>query len=201
MLEDLNSLIEEFIKSAGPYGPLAVILLQIVQVVIAFIPGEATGFISGVLYGPFWGTIYSTIGLTIGSALAFIAARKFGIPLVKKLAGEDKLEKYNQFVKDSGIVYAFILFVIPGFPKDFLSYALGVSQIRLIPFTIVALIGRLPGTIMLSINGHLLRGSVSGQVRWEVSLPFLLFSIIISIILYLNRYKITRWAEKYFNVS
>lgn len=62
-----------FIESFHPYDEVVFILLQIVQVVAAPIPGEATGLIGGYLYGPVLGTVYSTIGLTIGSWIAFVS--------------------------------------------------------------------------------------------------------------------------------
>ena len=67
-----------FIKSYHPYDEFIFISLQILQVVVAPIPGELTGLIGGYLYGPFWGTVYSTIGLTLGSWIAFMLARFFG---------------------------------------------------------------------------------------------------------------------------
>ena len=71
----------QLITSFHPYDEVFLILLQIIQVVAAPIPGEATGLIGGYLYGPYLGTLYSTIGLTIGSWIAFILARFFGMPL------------------------------------------------------------------------------------------------------------------------
>jgi len=61
------SLSTSFIKSFHPYDQLVFISLQILQVVVAPIPGELTGIIGGYLYGPFLGIIYSTIGLALRS--------------------------------------------------------------------------------------------------------------------------------------
>ena len=146
--------LEQFIKSY-PYDELIFILIQIVQVVAAPIPGEITGFIGGFLYGPFWGTIYSTIGLTIGSWLAFMLARFFGEPLLEKVVKKELFQKFDDFMEHTGLLVSFLLFLIPGIPKDSLCYIMGVSRIPAITFIIISTIGRFFGTMMLSITGDI----------------------------------------------
>jgi uncharacterized membrane protein YdjX (TVP38/TMEM64 family) len=155
LFEDRNKLVN-FITSY-PYDELIFILLQIIQVVAAPIPGELTGLIGGYLYGPFWGTVYSTIGLTIGSWLAFLLARFFGMPLIEKVVKRETIEKFDHFMEHQGILVSFLLFLIPGFPKDYLCYIMGVSSIPTWTFIIVVTAGRLFGTIMLSITGNVAR--------------------------------------------
>lgn len=151
--KDKNKLVQ-FIKSQ-PYDELIFILLQIVQVVAAPIPGEVTGFIGGYLYGPFWGTIYSTIGLTIGSWLAFILAHFFGEPLLEKVVKKEVFEKFDDFMEHKGLLVSFLLFLIPGFPKDYLCYIMGVSRMPVLTFIIVSTVGRFFGTMLLSISGNM----------------------------------------------
>jgi uncharacterized membrane protein YdjX (TVP38/TMEM64 family) len=152
LFEDRHKLLN-FIKSYHPYDELIFILLQIVQVVAAPIPGELTGLIGGYLYGPFWGTVYSTIGLTLGSWIAFMLARFFGEPLLEKVVKKEVFEKFDHFMEHQGIGVSLILFLVPGFPKDYLCYIMGVSCIPTWTFIIVSTIGRLLGTIMLSVTG------------------------------------------------
>ena len=144
----------QFIKSYR-YDELVFILLQIAQVVAAPIPGELTGFIGGYIYGPFWGTIYSTIGLTLGSWLAFLLAHFFGEPLLEKVVKKEVFEKFDAFMEHKGILVSFLLFLIPGFPKDYLCYIMGVSRIPAFTFIIVSTVGRFFGTMMLSISGNI----------------------------------------------
>ena len=146
----------QFIKSYQ-YDELAFILLQIVQVVAAPIPGELTGFIGGYIYGPFWGTIYSTIGLTLGSWLAFLLAHFFGEPLLEKVVKKEIFEKFDAFMEHKGILVSFLLFLIPGFPKDYLCYIMGVSRIPALTFIMVSTVGRFFGTMMLSVTGNMAR--------------------------------------------
>ena len=148
---DRNKLIE-FVK-ASPYDEVLFILIQIGQVVAAPIPGELTGFVGGFIYGPVLGTVYSTIGLTLGSWLAFILAHFFGEPLLEKVVKKEVFEKFDHFMEHQGILVSFFLFLIPGFPKDYLCYIMGVSRMPVGIFLIVSAAGRLLGTIGLSITG------------------------------------------------
>jgi len=146
-----------FLTSFGPYSIIVFILFQILQVLVAPVPGEVTGLIGGYLYGPVLGTIYSTIGLSIGSWLAFILARTFGLPFVEKAVSNKIIQKYDHFMKHRGVVISFILFLIPGFPKDALCYIMGLSHIPLGTFLIISTTGRLFGTILLSVSGSCVR--------------------------------------------
>ena len=142
-----------FINSYHPYDEFVFISLQILQVVVAPIPGEVTGLIGGYLYGPLLGTVYSTIGLTIGSWFAFFLARIFGLPFVEKIVKPEIIQKYDHIVEHRGAFVSFILFLIPGFPKDCLCYIMGLSHMTTATFLIVSTIGRLFGTILLSVCG------------------------------------------------
>jgi uncharacterized membrane protein YdjX (TVP38/TMEM64 family) len=145
-----------FIRSY-PYDQVIFILVQIIQVVAAPIPGELTGIIGGYLYGPFWGTLYSTIGLTLGSWFAFMLARFFGEPLIENVVKKEVFEKFDHFMEHKGLLVSFLLFLIPGFPKDYLCYIMGVSRIPTGTFIIISTAGRIFGTIMLSIFGNVAR--------------------------------------------
>lgn len=151
-----------FINSFHPYDEVVFILLQILQVVAAPIPGEVTGLIGGYLYGPILGTVYSTIGLTVGSWMAFIIARFFGMPLVERVVTSDVLKKFDYFMEHRGLLASFLLFLIPGFPKDYLCYIMGLSHMKTWHFLTISTVGRLLGTLMLTITGSCAR---NGQYR------------------------------------
>jgi uncharacterized membrane protein YdjX (TVP38/TMEM64 family) len=149
--------IVDFVNSFGPLSVVIFIGLQILQVIVAPIPGEVNGFIGGYLYGPVLGTLYSTIGLTIGSWIAFVLARWLGLPFVEKVINPRIIQKYDYFMEHRGILITFILFLIPGFPKDALSYMIGLSHMKTSTFLIICTAGRLLGTLMLSISGNCAR--------------------------------------------
>ncbi len=170
------------IKSFHPYDELVFIIFQILQVVFAPIPGEVTGIIGGYLYGPVLGTIYSTVGLTLGSWLAFILARFLGLPFVEKAVKPEILQKYDYVMEHQGAVISFVLFLIPGFPKDYLCYIMGLSHMRVWTFLVVSTIGRLFGTILLSLSGSY------AQKKQYIDLVVLLsVSSVFALIAYLYR--------------
>ena len=141
------------VLSYGAFAPLVFISLQILQVVIAIIPGEATGFLGGFLFGAVPGFLYSSIGLSLGSLLAFGLARWLGMRFVRRMVRPELYQRFAFLREPRGIVAVFVIFLIPGFPKDYLSYILGVSPIPLWAFFLVTSLGRMPGTWFLSIQG------------------------------------------------
>ncbi len=152
LLEDKEK-VRAYFKAAGPAAPLTFILTQILQVVLAPIPGEATGFIGGFLFGAPLGMLYSTIGLTIGSCLAFLLGRLLEIKFVARIVSKETLDKFDFLMERQGALIAFFLFVVPGFPKDYLCFILGLSTMDWRLFLILSTVGRLPGTLMLTLQG------------------------------------------------
>lgn len=175
------------IRSYHPYDEVVFIVLQILQVALAPIPGEFTGIIGGYLFGPLLGTIYSTIGLTIGSWLAFVIARIFGLPLVEKVVKPETIQKYDYVLEHQGAMISFILFLIPGFPKDCLCYILGLSHMKTWKFLAISTIGRLMGTVMLSVGGGLARND-----HYKTVLVISVVCVIFVVLSYIYRDK---WLE------
>ncbi len=109
--------LKKVISSFGPYAPLAYILLQIIQVVIAPIPGGAVEFLGGYLFGVKGGFVYSMIGLILGSWFAFSLARIFEKIAVEKFVSAETRKKFDYLVEHEGVILSFVLFLLPGFPK------------------------------------------------------------------------------------
>lgn len=182
----------EFVKSYGSFSPFIFIALQVFQVLFAPIPGEMTGFLGGFLYGNFFGILYSTIGLGVGSWLAFIFSRWAGQPLVERIVSYKTINRYDYLMAHQGTWIAFLLFLIPGFPKDYLCYILGLGHMDLKTFLIISTAGRFLGTVLLTIQGHLVREKnylVLGIVI-GLSLFFLLMA-------YLFRGKLESYFERH----
>ncbi len=146
-----------WIHSLGAWGFAGFILLQVVQVVAAPVPGEATGVLGGYLYGPVVGVALSTIGLTLGSFLAFSLSRFFGRPLTDKFVDAKTMERFDYLLHHKGAFLVFLLFLIPGFPKDYLCYILGLGHLTTLEFLAIATTGRLLGTTLLTFGGSLLK--------------------------------------------
>lgn len=127
--------------------------MQAVQVIISPIPGEVTGFIGGFFYGKTLGLILSTIGLTIGSWAAFSLSKVFGRPFVDKFVRKETLDKYDYLLHHKGAFLVFLLFLIPGFPKDMLCYILGLGHLSIKEFLVISTVGRFAGTALLTLGG------------------------------------------------
>jgi uncharacterized membrane protein YdjX (TVP38/TMEM64 family) len=147
----------DFLDSLGPVAVLGFICLQAAQVIAAPIPGEVTGFIGGYLYGPVLGIFFSTIGLTIGSMIAFTLARIFGRPFVDKFVSRKTLDKYDYLLHHKGAFLVFLLFLIPGMPKDILCYILGLGHLTSKEFFVISTVGRFGGTVLLTLGGDYIR--------------------------------------------
>lgn len=179
--------LRKFIDSLGPFGFIGFILVQAFQVVAAPIPGEVTGLLGGYLYGTVGGTILSTIGLTLGSVIAFLLGRIFGKPFVERVVDPIILSKFDYLLHHKGAFLVFFLFLIPGFPKDYLSYFLGLSRLSVLEFAVIAGIGRLLGTILLSLGGNYLR-----HHEYEKFLSLAGIALVIMVTIWLFKEKIER---------
>ena len=162
--------------------------LQILQVIAAPVPGEVTGFVGGVFFGTVWGVVYSTIGLTIGSWIAFMIARIAGRPLVEKLVKPATITRYDYVMKHKGLFLAFLMFLIPGFPKDYLCYMLGLGHMGHRDFLIVSTSGRLLGTTLLTLEGSFFRNK-----RYAAFFTVLGISILCILLVMVYRAGIERW--------
>ena len=145
--------VRDFITSFGWGAPLVFMGIQILQVIFAPVPGEATGFIGGYLFGVFKGFLYSSAALAVGSWINFSIGRFFGVRFVRKMIPAAKFQKFDSMLKRQGIIVLFLLFVFPGFPKDYLCLFLGLSTLPLKVFILLATVGRMPGTFLLSLQG------------------------------------------------
>lgn len=181
----------DFINRHRPYAALVFIGLQTAQVVIAPVPGELTGFAGGLIFGTAWGVVYSTIGLTLGSWLAFSLARLLGRPLVERVVKAETIARYDYVMQHKGRLLAFIMFLIPGFPKDYLCYMLGVGHMRLRDFLLIVTVGRMLGTSLLTLAGSYFESQRYGPLFVIIGLSLLLLLVVT-----VYRDRIERWLHR-----
>lgn len=184
--------IKAVVTSYGSAAPVVFIIIQILQVLFAPFPGETTGFVGGFLFGTAKGFLYSSIGLTVGSLINFLIGRFLGKHYVRKLIPPAQLDRLDKIVKRQGVIVMFVLFVFPGFPKDYLCLFLGLSAIPLKVFIILAAIGRMPGTLMLS-----LQGSYVFEQRYGVFALILCVCLTLVLLAYRYREDLYNWLEKF----
>jgi len=145
--------LKDTVASWGWAAPVVFIVIQALQVIISPFPGEITGPVGGALFGTWWGLVYSSIGLTIGTLICFAIGRKWGEPLVRPWLSEHNWNRLNFIVEAEGAIICFILYLVPGFPKDIISYLFGISPMPFWLFAVVSTVGRLPGTWISSYFG------------------------------------------------
>ena len=150
----------EYLLSFGPWSAGVFMLFQVLQVVIAVIPGEPVQIAGGYIFGTVWGTIYSTLGITIGYIIVFTSVKLFGYPLVKIFAPKKELEKFSVLVNSPKLeTTIFLLFLIPGIPKDILVYIAGLTPIKPVLFFIIITFARFPAMLGSSFIGAKIESS------------------------------------------
>ena len=136
---------------AGPLGVLILLGLQLLQIIVAFIPGEVVQVAAGMLYGPFGGTAVILVGVVLASSLVFQLVHVLGAPFVRSMVSDDFLDKFRAFEKSGKLnVIVFILFLIPGLPKDVFTYIVGLTDMKLGTFILLSTLGRTPGVFVSS---------------------------------------------------
>jgi uncharacterized membrane protein YdjX (TVP38/TMEM64 family) len=180
-----------YVRSFGVLAPLALIVLQALQVVLAPIPGQVLAAVAGYLFGPWWGTLYNMIGIGLGSTAAFWLSRRFGRAYVERMIDDDVLATFDTFVERRGLVSLFVLFLIPGLPDDALCFVGGLTPIPLRKLVVVAIVGRAPAFFLANVLGGLL---ATGDTEAAV----VLFAVVaaLSVLGYLNREWITRVLDE-----
>lgn len=123
--------LKTFLNSCGVFAPIFFVFLQIVQVIIPLIPGGISTGVGVIIFGPLWGFIYNYVGIVIGSIIVFFIARKYGMPLIKKMFKKELIDKYIGWLnkgKKFEKLFAAAIF-LPVAPDDFLCYLAGVTDI------------------------------------------------------------------------
>jgi uncharacterized membrane protein YdjX (TVP38/TMEM64 family) len=190
ILHDRHQL-KKVILSYGPYSPLAYILVQILQVVIAPIPGGAVEFIGGYLFGARGGFLYSMVGLILGSLIAFSLAKIFEKLAVERVVPIETRKKFDYLIGHEGVILSFLLFLIPGFPKDALCYILGLTPMHLGIFMVISTVGRVPGTLMAC-----LQGGKAFDYQYKALLVLLGISVLVILIFYIYHDEIHQLIKK-----
>jgi len=183
--------LKQTLKDWGILAPIFFIVLQALQVVVSPIPGEATGFLGGFLFGVWGGFIYSTIGLTLGSVVAFAVGRWLGARFVQRVVSKETWDKLGFIVEAEGAILCFLIFLIPGLPKDIVCYLFGISPMPLWVFAVVSGLGRMPGTWILSAQGA---HTATGQYIQVVFISAI--AIAVALPLYYYRHRIVAWVQR-----
>ncbi len=143
--------------------------LQLLQILVPILPGEPIEFLAGMCYGTFWGMLIIFLGAFLSSFIIFFCVRKFGKDFINTFLDEDKITKIENskwLSKPEKIeLFFFIVFLIPGTPKDLFVYIAGLLPIRASRFFLISTFCRFPSVISSTFAGSNL---VDGN--WKLSI-------------------------------
>ena len=144
----------DYVNSHGAWGPLMMIGIMALQVIVAIIPGEPFELGAGFVFGWLPGTLWCLLGAAAASALVYLAVRKWGVKLVEAFFPREKILRYSFMQNEKKLsLLVFILFLIPGTPKDLLTYLVGLTPMRLWPFLWITTVARIPSVVSSAITG------------------------------------------------
>lgn len=147
----------QWVDEHGIWGPVLYVFCVILQVLVAFIPGEPLELVAGYAFGTIEGFLLCLGASAIGSVLVFGLVRHYGVRLVEVFYPVEKLRNLR-FLKNSpkrAVLYA-IIFTIPGTPKDLLCYFAGLTDMKFRTFLLISSLGRIPAMITSTISGDAL---------------------------------------------
>lgn len=172
----------QWVDGHGIWGRIAFIGMMIFQIIVAVIPGEPLEIGAGYAFGAVEGTILCLIGAVLGGAIVVMLVRRYGVKLVEVFFSREKIMSLR-FMQDSRRLelLVFIVFLIPGTPKDLLCYAVGLTNLRMRDWLLISLVARIPSIITSTIGGNALGEQNYGfaVAVFAVTLTISLFGILI----------------------
>ena len=150
--------IREWIRDTGVWGILAFAGMNMIQVMLAVVPGGPFTLTAGYVFGPVWGTMLCVLSCTIASTIVFLMVHRFGMKLVSVFVSEKQialLENYDKSVENAKRIERLmvLIFVVPGTPKDPLNYMAGLTKIPVWVWFLTNLFGRIPGAFLSALGG------------------------------------------------
>lgn len=187
----VNRLIER-VQNAGVMGVFILLAIQFLQVVVAFIPGEVVQVAAGMIYGPWLGALIVLLGCVISSAFVFVLVKKLGAPFVQKMVPEKYMDKFQRFEASGKLnIAVFVLFFIPGLPKDVFTYLVPLTHMRIETFLLLSNVGRIPGVVMSTYAaGSIVEGD------YLVAIIIFIISAVIAGLGLFNQKRIMAFFEK-----
>ena len=181
--------VRDWLESLGPWGPAGLIALFVLQMLVAPVPGYVFQVASGYLFGWFWGTVYAYIGMLIGGALAMALARVYGRPLVRRVVGEARLERWEVVTHLNSLGLWFLLMLGPF--GDILFFLAGLTTLPIWKIMAVAVVVRGPALIVIAAVGA---GVIDWRSPWVIGGLAALMAIGVIGVRYQDR--IDRWVAR-----
>ena len=189
--KDSAERVVDYLKANSSIAALLIICIQIVQVVICFLPGQPVQFAASYMFGVARGFAFSITGAVIGTVISFYLAKLLGNDAMNLFFGEEKVRDYKKKLDSGrGLLLAFLIYLIPGIPKDLVSYVAGISDMRFRPFLLVATVGRIPGML-----GSLMLGHFFGRQDYRAMIIIAVVVAVILLICYIKRDALIRFLD------
>lgn len=145
--------LQDYVSGFGAWAPLVFFGLQVLQVILAPIPGSVTTLFGGIFFG-FWKAMLISVGAVLtGSIILFFFAKYLGRPLVVRLVGKKRVDKYMKSMSARQFWVLFMMFLMPFFPDDVLCLMAGLTAIRFPGFTLLVLVTRPWGLVFSALVG------------------------------------------------
>lgn len=178
--ESNTDLIRAWADEHPVIGAIVMIAVCAVQVIVAFVPGEMVEIACGYIFGAVFGTLVCLVGILLGSVCSIFLARRFGRKLVESFYPREKLESLPILNDPSKRNLATaILFLIPGTPKDLMTYIIGLTDMSIPMYLLLTGLCRLPSVLISTVGGDAL-----GQNRWVQTIVFFAISAVVSLVGY-----------------
>jgi uncharacterized membrane protein YdjX (TVP38/TMEM64 family) len=152
--------LDRTLSAMGPWAPVA-FMLAYALAAVAFMPGLVFTIAGGMLFGPLLGALYSLIGATLGAVLAFLLSRHLAADWVGQRLG-GTLQRIIRGVEDEGWRFVAFTRLVPLFPFNMLNYALGLTRIPLLPYTVASAVCMLPAALAYAWVGHAGAATLAG---------------------------------------
>jgi len=150
-------------QNTGIWGPITLFVLFVLQVFLAFIPGQALMVACGYLYGFWGGFLLSWFSLVAGGEMAFVLARRYGRPFAERWVSPQALSKWDKAAEGQGIGFFSLSLVLPLIPNDAMCYVAGLGKISRAKFVAANLLGRGMACVLTSAAG-----AFGGTIPWQI---------------------------------
>ena len=182
--------LQSFLLQFGIWTPLAFFLLQLLQIIIAPIPGGTVGLVGGALFGTIGGFLISAAGTLTGSIIVFLLSKRFGRPFVIRFVSSELIEKYDQIKESKLNTVLFLIFLFPLFPDDMLCFIAGLSPMPVKTFILIIMLARTPSVFINTMIG----AGIMDDSPTQFMIAVTIYAVLIAV-LYFNRKRLDAFIQ------
>lgn len=174
----------------GWLGPLALLVVNVLQIVVAPIPGYVMQAAAGYLYGPIWGGVLGSLGLVAGALLAMGLSRNFGRPLAVYFAGSERLERWESTTHSTSTVIWFTLLAAP--TGDLPYFLAGLSHVSYWKILALTVLIRVPTAFVVAAAG----AGIWSVTGWQLGAVILSLAALL-VVFYTHRQRVVAMLDRH----